>query len=239
MNSIDNKIQKNLTWKNELDEYDGTLEIPDNWKDMFDDIDLSNIQSFLEEELNNVKEDIAILPPKHLVFNAFKLTDPSNLKVVLLGQDPYISIGEPMGLAFSVPEGVKKPRSLNNIFKKLNKVSTSGDLTHWAKQGVLLLNTALTARERISNSHSSKWRKITNDIIKYLSNNFKELVFILWGGNAYSKIDFIDTKRHKVLISSHPSPLGCSKQMKGHSSFNDCNHFNECNEYLKDRQIKF
>jgi uracil-DNA glycosylase len=144
-----------------------------------------------------------------------------------------------MGLAFSVPKGKKIPPSLKNIFKKLGKTPESGDLTHWAEQGVLLLNTALTVREHSSNSHSIPWRNITNNMIKHLSDSFEGLVFILWGGNAFSKIEFIDKDKHHVLISSHPSPLGCRKPMKGNSSFNDCNHFNECNDILKPDKINF
>ena len=144
-----------------------------------------------------------------------------------------------MGLAFSVPEGKKIPPSLRNIFKKLNRNSESGDLTHWAEQGVLLLNTALTVRAHSSNSHSSQWRNITNDMIKYLSDKFDGIVFILWGGNAFSKAEFINKDKHHVLVSSHPSPLGCRKPMKGNSSFNDCDHFNQCNDILKPAKINF
>jgi uracil-DNA glycosylase len=227
------RINKNPSWINDKNEYDVQFVVPSKWENMFNEINLDTIKPFLNKELIELGDHIPIYPPKDLVFNTFNLTSPENLKVVILGQDPYINEGEAMGLAFSVPEGKKIPPSLRNIYKKLNNTSKSGDLTSWAEQGVLLLNTALTVRAHSSNSHSSQWRKITNNIIKYLSENFDNLVFILWGGNAFSKIDFIDRSKHSILVSSHPSPLGCSKPMKGNSSFNDSDHFNKCNEILK------
>lgn len=230
---------KNLSWIDSSNEYDTLFNTPKEWDDMFSSIDLKPISKFLHSELSELGDHISIYPPKNLVFNAFKLTSPDNLKVVILGQDPYINEGEAMGLAFSVPEGKKIPPSLRNIFKKLDRNSESGDLTHWAEQGVLLLNTALTVRAHSSNSHSSQWRNITNDMIKYLSDKFDGIVFILWGGNAFSKAEFINKDKHHVLVSSHPSPLGCKKPMKGNSSFNDCDHFNQCNDILKPAKINF
>ena len=230
---------KNLSWIDSSKEYDTLFNTPEEWDDMFSSIDLKPISKFLHSELSELGDHISIYPPKNLVFNAFKLTSPDNLKVVILGQDPYINEGEAMGLAFSVPEGKKIPPSLRNIFKKLDRNSESGDLTHWAEQGVLLLNTALTVRAHSSNSHSSQWRNITNDMIKYLSDKFDGIVFILWGGNAFSKAEFINKDKHHVLVSSHPSPLGCRKPMKGNSSFNDCDHFNQCNDILKPDKINF
>tara|TARA_B100000575_G_C23141862_1_gene664716 strand:+ start:5585 stop:6316 length:732 start_codon:yes stop_codon:yes gene_type:complete len=229
---------KNPSWIDENNEYNTILDIPVQWKEMFDTIDLSNVQSFLTEELDTLGDHIPMYPPKNLVFNAFNLTPPDKLKVVILGQDPYINEGEAMGLAFSVPEGKKIPPSLRNILKKLNKydkANSNGDLTHWANQGVLLLNTALTVRAHSSNSHSAQWRPITDAMIKYLSEHFDNLIFVLWGGNAFKKKEWIDDNKHSVLISSHPSPLGCSKPMKGNQSFNECDHFNECNRLLEEK----
>lgn len=233
------RINKNSSWIDFSDNYDTKLVLPEKWQEIFSDLKFTEAEQFLKNELNELGDHISIYPPKNLVLNAFQLTSPEKLKVVILGQDPYINEGEAMGLAFSVPKGIKIPPSLKNIFKKLGKTPESGDLTHWAEQGVLLLNTALTVREHSSNSHSIPWRNITNNMIKHLSDSFEGLVFILWGGNAFSKIEFIDKDKHHVLISSHPSPLGCRKPMKGNSSFNDCNHFNECNDILKPDKINF
>ena len=230
---------KNSSWIDFSGEYDTEFDTPEDWDDMFSKLDLKPISNFLLSELSELGDNTPIYPPKDLVFNAFRLTSPDNLKVVILGQDPYINEGEAMGLAFSVPEGKKIPPSLRNIFKKLDKKPPSCDLSHWAEQGVLLLNTALTVRAHSSNSHSSQWRKITNNIIKYLSDRFENLVFILWGGNAFSKVEFIDKDKHRVLVSSHPSPLGCRKLMKGNCSFNDCDHFNQCNSILNPYKINF
>lgn len=226
------RIINNFSWINDKYEYDTIFTFPPEWKKMFDDINLSKIQEFLYNELTEIGNDISIYPPKHLVFNAFHLTPPSKLKVVIVGQDPYINEGEAMGLAFSVQSGKKIPPSLRNIFKKLNKKSISGDLTDWATQGVLLLNTSLTVKAHLSNSHALQWKEITDSMIRYLSDNFTNLIFMLWGGNAFKKNEYIDGNKHHVLISSHPSPLGCSKQMKGYTSFNDSNHFVECNDIL-------
>lgn len=230
---------KNPSWINENGEYDTVFDLPKEWSHLLNKIDLSKVEQFLNKELETYGDDLAIYPPKNQVWNAFKLTTPDNLKVVILGQDPYINEGEAMGLAFSVPEGIKLPRTLRNIFKKIHKKTNNGDLTSWAKQGVLLLNTSLTVREHISNSHRIYWKTITNSIIKYISDNFQNIVFILWGGNAFEKKEWIDGNKHSILISSHPSPLGCSKPLKGNPSFNDCDHFNECNKILGLNSILF
>ena len=237
-NMMINRKNKNFSWVDNNNEYNTVLDIPSDWNQMFNTISLSNIQTFLNQELTKIGDNISIYPPKHLVFNAFKLTSPNTLKVVILGQDPYINYGEAMGLSFSVPKSTKIPPSLRNILKKLNKYNKDildGDLTHWARQGVLLLNTALTVRANKSNSHSKQWKYITDSIIKYLSDNFDNLIFILWGGNALKKKEWIDDNKHSVLVSSHPSPLGCSKPMKGYQSFNECDHFNECNRLLEEK----
>ena len=235
----DGRQINNPSWIDNNNDYDTELSIPEEWKSMFDNIDLTSIQHFLAKELSELGDYIPIYPPKQLVLNAFKITKPDKLRVVILGQDPYINEEEAMGLAFSVPENKRLPPSLRNIYKKIGKKTKSGDLTSWAEQGVLLLNTSLTVRARSSNSHSTEWRKITDKIIKYLSDNFNDLVFILWGGNALGKKEWIDGNKHSILISSHPSPLGCSKPLKGYSSFNNCDHFNQCNNLIKGDKIIF
>jgi uracil-DNA glycosylase len=173
-----------------------------------------------------------IYPKGSLIFNAFNQTPYDKVKVVILGQDPYHNPGQAMGLSFSVPEGVKPPPSLMNIYKELNKdiglaIPTSGDLTKWANQGVLLLNAALTVRENEPASHAKiGWMEFTNDVIKHLSNEKKGLVFLLWGNFAQQKMIYIDATKHKILKAAHPSPLSA------HHGFFGCRHFSLTNEYL-------
>jgi uracil-DNA glycosylase len=173
-----------------------------------------------------------IYPKGSLIFNAFNQTPYDKVKVVRLGQDPYHNPGQAMGLSFSVPEGIKPPPSLMNIYKELNKdiglaIPTSGDLTKWANQGVLLLNAALTVRENEPASHAKiGWMEFTNDVIKHLSNEKKGLVFLLWGNFAQQKMIYIDATKHKILKAAHPSPLSA------HHGFFGCRHFSLTNEYL-------
>ena len=166
------------------------------------------------------------------IFNSLKKTAFSSVKVVLLGQDPYHEEGQAMGLSFSVPKGVIKPPSLVNIFKEIEnetgaKMPESGDLTGWAEQGVLLLNTVLTVRAHAANSHKGKgWEEFTDGIIKKISDGRDNVVFLLWGGNARAKKPLIDGTRHLVLECAHPSPLSA------YNGFFGCGHFIKANEYL-------
>ena len=242
MSKMQIDLTKNTSWIDSNNNFNTTLIKPTNWNVLFNDIDLTDIEIFLKNRLNKIGNCCEIFPRKNDVFNAFKIINPDNLRVVILGQDPYINYGEAMGLAFSVPNGVKIPPSLRNIFKKLGKYTKgvrNGDLTHWAEQGVLLLNTSLTVTERHSNSHSKLWKPITDKIIKYISDNYSNIVFMLWGGNAYKKQSLIDTNKHRILVSSHPSPLGCNKKLKEFPSFNDCKHFEECNSLIDGAHINF
>tara|TARA_Y200000002_G_scaffold257337_1_gene213459 strand:+ start:506 stop:1225 length:720 start_codon:yes stop_codon:yes gene_type:complete len=235
-------IMKNISWRDSNHNFNTKLTTPNKWNVLFDNIDLSEIEIFLKDRLNKIGYCCEIFPAKNEVFNAFKITDPDKLRVVILGQDPYINYGQAMGLAFSVPHGMKIPPSLRNILKKLGKYrkgEKNGDLTHWAEQGVLLLNTSLTVTERHSNSHSKLWKPITDQIIKYISNKYSNIVFMLWGGDAYKKQSLIDKDKHHVLISSHPSPLGCGKKLKEFPSFYDNNHFEECNNLIDGKPINF
>ena len=173
-----------------------------------------------------------IYPSMYDIFNSMKFTSLDNVKVVLLGQDPYHNQGQAMGLSFSVPKGVDKPPSLVNMFKEL-KAETGieppphGDLTGWAKQGVLLLNTVLTVREHQANSHKGMgWEAFTDSIIKKISDNKEHVVFLLWGGNARSKKPLIDKNKHLVLECAHPSPLSA------YNGFFGCGHYKKANEYL-------
>ena len=173
-----------------------------------------------------------IYPDMYDIFKSMKLTDFDAVKVVLLGQDPYHNPGQAMGLAFSVPKGEKLPPSLVNIYKEIyNELaippSSNGDLTCWAKQGVLLLNTVLTVREHSPASHKGQgWENFTDAIIKLISSKKERVVFLLWGANARSKKGLIDQNKHLVLECAHPSPLSA------YNGFFGCGHFKKTNEYL-------
>lgn len=186
------------------------------------------LREFLKEEYASRR----IFPPMNDIYNCFRLTPFSAVKAVILGQDPYHNPGQAMGLSFSVPEGVQPPPSLVNIYKELQDElgippARSGDLTKWARRGVLLLNTALTVRAYSANSHRGRgWEIFTDSVIKKLSDGRENLVFFLWGGNARGKKSLIDGKKHLVLECAHPSPLSAF------AGFFGCGHFKKCNEYL-------
>ncbi len=175
----------------------------------------------------------AIYPPMEQVFNAFKRTEFCDVKVVILGQDPYHGIGQANGLAFSVNKDIKIPPSLVNIYKEItDDIGTTppkhGDLTHWADQGVLLLNTVLTVEANQANSHRKKgWETFTDEVITSLNQAPQHIVFLLWGKPAQSKIALID-KRHTILTAPHPSPLSAYRGFFG------CKHFSKANQALID-----
>lgn len=187
------------------------------------------LKEFLSEEY---KHQI-IYPEMFDIFNALKYTSYCDTKVVILGQDPYHGENQAHGLCFSVKNGVKKPPSLVNIFKEIqndlgNTCLKDGDLTNWAKQGVLLLNTILTVRQGQPNSHKDKgWEMFTDYIISLLDEKNEPVVFLLWGKNAQSKIKLITNDKHKILIAPHPSPLSA------YNGFFGCKHFSKTNEFLK------
>jgi uracil-DNA glycosylase len=176
-----------------------------------------------------------IYPKGSLIFNAFEQTPFDKVKVVILGQDPYHNPGQAMGLSFSVPDGVKPPPSLVNIYKELNKdigmpIPSTGNLTKWAQQGVLLLNAALTVRANEPASHSKiGWMEFTDNVIKIISNQKKEVVFLLWGNFAQQKQVLIDATKHKILKAAHPSTLSAN------NGFFGCNHFSSTNLYLTEK----
>ncbi len=188
---------------------------------------MQSLQSFL------LKEEL-FYPPQDLIFNALNTTPLNQTKVVILGQDPYHNIGQAMGLSFSVPQGFKIPPSLKNIYREAEEdlgllMPNHGDLTNWATQGVLLLNTVLTVRPHTPNSHKGKgWEFFTDAVINCVSNNMENVVFILWGGKAKAKSNLIDPNKHLILNATHPSPLGANK-----GGFFGCKHFSITNEYLK------
>ena len=172
-------------------------------------------------------------PPKELIFNAFEQCQYTNLKVVLIGQDPYHKSGEAHGLSFSVPKGIKIPPSLHNIFREINQnyealmMPVSGDLTHWAHQGVLLLNTTLTVQQNLPNSHYHlKWHQFTDQVIHQISKKKSQLVFLLWGSFAQKKQSLIFDNQHLVLKSGHPSPLSANQgKWFGNQHFLKTNQF--------------
>lgn len=192
------------------------------------------IIDFIDEEYNTK----TIYPPYEDIFNAFKLTPLSNVKVVILGQDPYHEKGQAHGLAFSTPDGRPIPRSLKNIFKEVNAefdypIPQSGCLEKWAEQGVFLLNTVLTVEEGKANSHSDcGWQTFTDNVIKILNNQKQAIVFLLWGKQAEKKKELITNPNHLVLITSHPSPFSARRGFLG------SNHFILANEFLKENYIK-
>ncbi len=188
----------------------------------------------LTEFINQqISEGKTIYPPQKQVFAAFNNTTFKQVKVVIVGQDPYHGEGQANGLSFSVTKGQKIPPSLRNIFKELKKdipefeIPQHGDLIHWAKQGVLLLNAALTVEKNKAGSHQKKgWINFTDDVIKHLSTQKSNLVFILWGKFSQSKAALIDESKHLILTAAHPSPLSA------HNGFWGCNHFSKTNDYL-------
>jgi len=193
--------------------------------------ELIRISKIHEEQKQTYEHTLQILPSNDLIFNCFNFFNISQTKIVILGQDPYQNVGLPMGLCFSVPETAKMPPSLLNIFKELESIygkrRTKCDLTDWAQQGVLLLNTALTVLEGKSNFNSKLWTSFTDKIIQDISEKNANIVFILWGNNAISKEKLIDDKKHLILKSAHPSPLSASRGFFGN------NHFKIANDYLR------
>ncbi len=198
-------------------------------KDEFSKPYFEEITAFLKAEKASGK---TIYPPGPLIFNAFDKTPFDTLKVVLLGQDPYHGKGQAHGLSFSVSEGVSSPPSLVNIFKEIHSdtgmpIPVSGDLTKWAMQGVMLLNSYLTVRAREPLSHAKiGWTNFTDSVIRRISEEKKHIVFMLWGKFAQDKQVLIDSSKHLVLKAAHPSPYSADKGFFG------CRHFSKANEYL-------
>jgi uracil-DNA glycosylase len=188
-----------------------------------------DLKLFIEKR---TKEAI-IYPPQEKIFAAFDLTSYENLKVVILGQDPYHQKGQAQGLAFSTPITIKNPPSMANILKEIHSdigqsICDDGDLTPWAEQGVLLINTVLTVEDSSANSHKKKgWEIFTDNIIKYISEYNENIIFILWGAPAIKKSKIIDETKHHILTAPHPSPLS------SYRGFFGCKHFSQTNEILQ------
>ena len=205
--------------------------IKNNWKNLLNDEFQKDYFKKLMAFIKNEYENKTIYPSKELIFNAFNLCPFNNVKVIIIGQDPYHQENQAQGLCFSVPDDVKIPPSLRNIFKEIkndiNKQKTSGNLTNWAKQGVFMINATLTVEKDNAGSHQKKgWETFTDEIIKLLNKEKNNLVFILWGAFAQKKAELIDKNKHLILKSVHPSPLSASRGFFGN------NHFSKTNEYL-------
>lgn len=191
----------------------------------------------LSSSVNEAYKTSVVYPPAKLVFNALTLCPFENIKVVIIGQDPYHGAGQANGLSFSVNDGIRKPPSLQNIFKELEtdipdfKIPESGNLEAWAKQGVLMLNAVLTVREASPGSHKSfGWEFFTDALIQLISHKKEHVVFMLWGAFAISKTNLIDSQKHLVLTAAHPSPLA-------RGAFFGNKHFSKANNYLKEHGL--
>jgi uracil-DNA glycosylase len=210
------------------------VKIEESWKaalsDQFEQPYFQGIATFLRKAKADGK---TIYPPGPLIFNAFNTTPFEQVKVVILGQDPYHRPGEAMGLSFSVPRGVRIPPSLKNIYKELHEdlgvpIPNHGDLTKWAEQGVFLLNAMLTVERSQAGSHKKiGWQNFTDAVIRKLSDDREGLVFMLWGNFAKRKKELIDEDKHLVLEAAHPSPLA------GGAYFGS-RHFSQANKYLEE-----
>ena len=226
-----------------------------SWKEIlkneFEKEYFSKINDLLSYCLKKTNGDVKIFPYPDNIFSSFNNTPFDKIKVVILGQDPYHNylnkdgkiVPQADGLAFSVPLGMKIPSSLNNIFKNLlkfkhiKKKPKHGNLSILAMQGVLLLNTSLTVQCNHPNSHSKKWETFTDNIIKCISKEKENIVFVLWGSNALKKKKLINESKHKIIISSHPSGLSCNKKLKNYGEFINTDHFKFINNNLENKII--
>jgi len=206
------------------------------WKSVLMDQFQSDYFGTLKEFLVEEKKKYTLYPPGNLIFNAFQRTPFDQVKVVILGQDPYHGKGQAHGLCFSVPRGIPKPPSLVNIFKELHSdlgipIPEHGNLEKWADQGVLLINATLTVRDSQAGSHQKRgWETFTNRVIEVVSKEKSGVVFLLWGRFAQAKESLIDSGKHLILKSAHPSPLSA------YNGFFGCRHFSKTNDYLKKQE---
>lgn len=191
----------------------------------------------LSQAVNQAYQSKIVYPPAKLVFNAFNLCKFNEVKVVIIGQDPYHGEGQANGLCFSVNDGIRQPPSLQNIFKELKtdipgfEIPQSGNLERWAKQGVLMLNAVLTVEASLPGSHKSfGWEYFTDAVIKLISDKKEHLVFLLWGNYAIGKSPLINANKHLVLTAAHPSPLA-------RGAFFGCKHFSKTNQYLRENNL--
>tara|TARA_B100000900_G_scaffold240484_1_gene204498 strand:+ start:999 stop:1673 length:675 start_codon:yes stop_codon:yes gene_type:complete len=211
--------------------------INNGWKEILESEINQKYFYKLSNILKNFREKKTILPNERDVFKAFKLCNYNDLKIVIIGQDPYHNINQAHGLAFSV-KSKKIPPTLSNIIKELRndvkiEIPRNGNLERWAKQGVLLINSTLTVEHNKPNSHKHiGWQKFTDNIISYISKNKKGIIFMIWGNHAKNKVKLIDKSRHHILIAPHPSPLSAYRGFFG------CKHFSKSNSILISQRKK-
>jgi len=209
-----------------------------NWELFFKEEEQKEYYKKLMDKVDEAYENSVVFPLKDKMYNAFDLTSLENLKVVILGQDPYHGAGQAQGLAFSTPANIKNPPSMVNILKEIkddigNSTCLDGDLTSWAKDGVLLVNAILTVEEGKPKSHHKfGWEIFTDNLIKFISINCQDIVFILWGSSAIKKEKIIDKSKHHILSGVHPSPLS------SYRGFFGCKHFSKTNAILKEIKKK-
>ena len=202
---------------------------PKAWGELLRDEARKEYLFLLEKKIEEAYASSICFPPKEKIFEAFSLCSPKDVKVVILGQDPYHGTGEAHGLAFSVRQGIKTPPSLRNIFKELESeygidLTRSTDLTSWAEQGVFLLNSVLTVEKDKAGSHSKwGWEEFTNAVISFISKGNKHVVFVLWGDYARKKKILIDLSKHTIIESAHPSPLSSYRGFFGSKPFSKIN----------------
>ena len=243
------RYSKERIWDNTIEIE--KLPIDESWntlfKKLFKDRRFQIIKNKIKQTIEKIPEKL--YPKPDYLFKTFCMVPFENIKVVIIGQDPYFNhisykdriCPEAYGLSFSVPYGVPVPSSLENIYKNLLKfnhiirIPDHGCLDYWAYQGCLMLNSALTVIEKEKNCHQNEWKWFTDKIINYISEKKDKVVFVLWGGEAYKKIDLIDLDKHEAIISSHPSGLSVHQQFKSYSSFNNQDHFGMINSYLKEK----
>lgn len=215
------------------------LKIPNAWQFVLDTEKQKENFELLDRFVSEAYQNTKCFPPREMIFSAFEYCKPEDVKVVILGQDPYHGFAQANGLAFSVFDGVKFPPSLINIFKEIESdldlpLPISGNLERWAEQGVLLLNATLTVEESKAGSHQKQgWETFTDEVIRKISEDQNHIVFMLWGSFARKKVSLIDSEKHLVLETGHPSPLSANR---GHWFENK--HFSKANKYLKKNKRK-
>jgi uracil-DNA glycosylase len=204
-----------------------------NWTSFFEQEKQKPYFNKLQQEIEKEYNTQTVFPQKENIYKAFDLTPLDNVKVVIIGQDPYHGKGQAEGLSFSVQKGIKHPPSLKNIFKELkadtgNEIPENGSLQKWAEQGVFLLNTTLTVREKSPASHAKiGWQMFTDHVIQYINEQTEHVVFILWGAHAQKKETLINKQKHCVIKSAHPSPFSAHKGFFGSKPFSNANHYLE------------
>ena len=212
---------------------DMNVRIDESWRQVLQPEFDKPYFELLTNFVRNTYRTTQCFPPAGQIFRAFDLCPFNRVRVVIIGQDPYHDFNQAHGLCFSIQDGVRVPPSLENIYKELNRdlgkpIPTSGNLTHWAEQGVLLLNATLTVEAHRAGSHQGKgWEELTDAAIQALNNQRENVVFMLWGSYAQRKGQFIDRRRHLVLTAVHPSPLSAYRGFIG------CGHFSQANAYLQ------